>query len=317
MGVNWGVWVLCGLIVIILALGSVAYANLSNDIDQSAQILGGRMSALENYSYTLANSTDSHNALSRSSKTVGLSTVLILIRSDNITTEETSLGAVYTDSDGHRYIKGTGFSIGEGRLLTARHVISSVNELGTQNVFIAINGMILGGHVVAVVPTEEVDLGVVITDLNISSVAIDNDEIVNVGSEIGFIGYPLESMTPTLSDGIVSGMVSDDGKFFDYTINSFVNRGNSGGPVFVADTGKVIGIISSRQFEPLVITPPNVRPSELTPGERAIMDMQISLSQQLAANSQVGIGRVVRINSRLVENLKSQVPPFSGNLVQP
>lgn len=49
-----------------------------------------------------------------------------------------------------------------------------------------------------------------------------------------------------------------------FTVNAFVNRGNSGGPLFLIDSGRVIGVINARQaFDPqqaMIHLPPNYKP---------------------------------------------------------
>ncbi len=68
---------------------------------------------------------------------------------------------------------------------------------------------------------------------------------------IGFVGFPLIMELPLTNNGIISGKgtfkYEKNGDVVDiYTLNAFINQGNSGGPVFSADTGEVIGIINAR-----------------------------------------------------------------------
>jgi S1-C subfamily serine protease len=69
------------------------------------------------------------------------------------------------------------------------------------------------------------------------------------------IGFPVGFPIPTVSKGIVSAEANTP---FLTTrpcrltvIHAIVNHGNSGGPLFLADTGKVIGIINAKKLADL------------------------------------------------------------------
>ncbi len=79
----------------------------------------------------------------------------------------------------------------------------------------------------------------------------DNATEIRLGDKIGFIGYPLYYSSPFTNEGIISSaMISrypgKQNPAFILTLDAFVNPGNSGGPVFTANGGKVIGIINAR-----------------------------------------------------------------------
>ncbi len=82
-------------------------------------------------------------------------------------------------------------------------------------------------------------------------VEIGNPDEIRFGDKIGFIGFPLTYNFPITNEGIISSKVAYvyPGKqkpTATFTLNSFVNPGNSGGPVFTANGGKVIGVINAR-----------------------------------------------------------------------
>ncbi len=82
-------------------------------------------------------------------------------------------------------------------------------------------------------------------------VEFGNPEEIRFGDKIGFIGFPLFYNFPITNEGIISSKIAYvyPGKqkpTATFTLNSFVNQGNSGGPVFTANGGKVIGIINAR-----------------------------------------------------------------------
>lgn len=87
------------------------------------------------------------------------------------------------------------------------------------------------------------------------------------GEEIATSGFPLRdihdsSAIPNLFSGIVSQVEEkyQDGKGWDQinlTLDISVHPGNSGGPVFKANSGEVIGIISNQRLRNLPIISPS------------------------------------------------------------
>ena len=89
------------------------------------------------------------------------------------------------------------------------------------------------------------------------------------GNDVAFIGFPLNLGFHITHRGIISSKTRiryDKAlKAVDiFTVNAFVNRGNSGGPLFLIDSGQVIGVINARQaFDPqqaMIHLPPNYKP---------------------------------------------------------
>lgn len=84
------------------------------------------------------------------------------------------------------------------------------------------------------------------------TVNVGSYDSVDEGSDVYFCGYPLSSQHLTTHRGMISAKYTQKGTF-NYTlqklfqIDGAVNKGNSGGPVFDLATGKVIGIISTRE----------------------------------------------------------------------
>ena len=69
---------------------------------------------------------------------------------------------------------------------------------------------------------------------------------VSAGQDILAIGYPLDSITPTVTRGIVSALVlGEDGTEW-VQMDVAVNPGSSGGPVLDRD-GRVVGVVTLRQ----------------------------------------------------------------------
>jgi S1-C subfamily serine protease len=208
-------------------------------------------------------------------------------------------GAVFVDQNGQTWSKGTGFSIGGGSIITAFHVINGITNLS--DIKIVWNQAEYVNNVTTIRQDVNHDFAVLKTTLNIPEIKVFSGETAPRGSKIGLVGFPLNENMPILHEGIVSSVRNENDGFFWYTINSFVNRGNSGGPVFLSDTGEIIGFVSSRQNDIIII--PNIDESKLTEGEKAI----IFIVGQLAQNQQVGIGQIVGVNQRIVNNIKSQM----------
>lgn len=84
---------------------------------------------------------------------------------------------------------------------------------------------------------------------NYPSLTIDKEE-AKIGDKIMVMGFPLGSSLGselTLTDGIVSSKRKDqNGNLFFYQVNAAINPGNSGGPLLNNETGKLIGIVTSK-----------------------------------------------------------------------
>ena len=89
------------------------------------------------------------------------------------------------------------------------------------------------------------------------SVEIAAYSAVREGAEIGVCGFPLGNylqkqigtVNSSFSKGIISSIIPSSGVVLDYLqgfqLNVFATHGSSGGPVFLYETGKVLGAIES------------------------------------------------------------------------
>jgi len=240
-------------------------------------------------------------------KKVKESVVTVLVKTTDI--NSLGVGSVYVDEQGQFLSKGTGFVIDDnGTVMTARHVIGDSKDV--ENIKILVNGQDIGVKVIDFGIHPELDLALIKTDLNLPPLEFDNRKSVDVGSKVAFIGFPLDNEFQThavTNDGIVSS-ISEIGNFEDgtsvvgYTINSFINFGNSGGPVFLADSGKVIGIINARESTNPILPIIEDRKS-LSKETNLILDMQIVMFREIVRNSQVGIGYSIGLNQDLIEKI--------------
>jgi len=154
---------------------------------------------------------------------------------------------------------GSGFMMSEnGYAITCNHVIANAKNI---KVRIRISGRIGGmdtWHKATVVATDKiVDMALLkLEGENFPSVQMDWNNPIKRGQKIQLLGYPFGTK------------ISDDAKLLDYSIfegkvasiqkkngydTVFVDmqakRGNSGGPVFDIESGKVIGILCGSQIE--------------------------------------------------------------------
>jgi S1-C subfamily serine protease len=164
------------------------------------------------------------------------------------TQNKSNMDAVfYTDSNGNSWSVGTGFSINEkGYILTALHNV--VNS--TKVAIILKNGTVLG--VPHMVQINNTDLALLMVDSGLPPVEVANSgQLLQEGSNIGFIGFivpnPLQPPIRTTTIGTISAINSftfGNTTLPVYIISSFVNHGESGGPIFSMQTGEVVGLIN-------------------------------------------------------------------------
>jgi len=260
------------------------------------------------YSETLSNNKNiikliNNNGFSEVSNKISNSTVLILVQKEYFNINNQQSEAIYVDENSVGWATGTAFSIGDGVFLSASHILEGENDMS--KIKIVWNGKEYNNIVKMYYDAPNYDIIILVTNLkDVIPVNIIKDK-ATIGNKIGFIGYPLGETKQILHDGVVSSIKEENDGFFWYTINSFVNKGNSGGSVFLADTGEVIGIVSSKQYEPIAL--PTINESKLSDGEKELVKLQLFISSQLMTNSQVGIGQVVGLNQIVVNNIKSSI----------
>lgn len=142
-------------------------------------------------------------------------------------------------------MKGTGFLIAGGKVITAAHVVDGCDAAhmeGTTpfNVPIRFSRLIRDEHrdLAVLVPTVALEGGLEIAP----------DANVPLGKAVTTWGFPLiyNGPAPLLSVGYVSGYygAAIEGRTVKHmVVNGAFNPGNSGGPLFVAGDNKVVGIV--------------------------------------------------------------------------
>lgn len=192
---------------------------------------------------------------------------------------------------------GSGFLVrSDGLVATARHVVEAI---GPDNLVVVLpSGQKLNAAVVATDKAADVAL-IKIEGRNYPALELGQFENLNTGDEVGLAGFALSAgiTKPLVHRGVVSAKGTDQGNAKIFTINAFINRGNSGGPVFSAKTGRVIGVIAARQrdktSEKIITLPPGYSPS-VTFGGTDPVRLTIELYNKtlgiVGDVSQVGIG---------------------------
>jgi len=166
-------------------------------------------------------------------------------------------------------IRGTGFIISnDGKFITCAHVYKQIpqNELPFLGVAVSSKTDEKGithydrYNVKLLKTDEENDLALmqIISDKNNFETfeGFGDSESVREGDEVVFIGYPLATELLGMGFGITMNtnhcIISSvkrrgmDGSLHFFMIDTHINNGSSGSPVFLKDTGKIIGIASGR-----------------------------------------------------------------------
>lgn len=168
-------------------------------------------------------------------------------------------------------IRGTGFIVSkDGKFITCAHVYKQIpgNELSYLEVSVPgrtdeRNITTYDRYKVKLLKTdEENDLALmqIITDDKKIKFGSINDfgdsETVKEGDEVVFMGYPLATellsmgfgLTMSTNHCIISSVKrrGKDGSLHFFMVDTHINNGSSGSPVFFKDTGKVVGIASGK-----------------------------------------------------------------------
>ncbi len=166
-------------------------------------------------------------------------------------------------------IRGTGFIISrDGRFITCAHVYKQIPQNELSYLEVSVSGKTDGKKILhydrykveLLKMDEENDLALmkIISDKKDFKPIEGFGELESIkeGDEIVFIGYPLATELLSMQFGITMSanhcMISSvkrrsvDGSVHFFMVDTHINNGSSGSPVFLRDTGKIIGITSGR-----------------------------------------------------------------------
>lgn len=232
-----------------LSFPSYLSSNLSPQIaSEVSDMLSPRLLSIENKIGELNNSLfieSEQNVLDIMNK---IDESVVQVRAFPYNPNQGDMSAVvYVDDDGKAWSIGTGFVADMGgNIITANHVVE-----GATIVKIVLKDGTIKTVNNPIDNFKNVDVAFLRIGSGLPPVKFIEKGQLDVGSDIGFIGFPLSGSTIRTK---TKGTISATGKFQYhegeppsnvYVINSFVNQGNSGGPVFSLKTGEVIGIINA------------------------------------------------------------------------
>jgi serine protease Do len=147
--------------------------------------------------------------------------------------------------------QGSGIIIGhrnkETVILTNRHVIEVGSELRfPEGLEVRNNGRSVAPRRILVAP-EGLDLAVIFVEGRLGPSRATSDDAPPIGANVIVVGSPLGS-EDSVTTGIVSNlkptMTTRGFRYNAIQTDAAVNPGNSGGGIFNAETGELIGIIS-------------------------------------------------------------------------
>jgi len=250
--------------------------------------------------------------------------VFLILTPPTTSSDGINVGDTYVDDNGVYWNKGTGFAVSDdGWIITAGHVIRDVkdprqmkvllfDERGNETEFQVEFGSSFDGY----------DLGILKVQGKTKPVTLSNSlELLPVGSKVGFTGFPSQEdqSAKITHDGIISHSefkIVNNNALPEYNIHSFVNSGQSGGPVFLADSGEVVGFIISRkrasQLPQISYADKESLPQDVTTQLLADIynrqnEMYNLLANEISVKTQMGVGVVVGINQDVVNQLISQL----------
>lgn len=173
-------------------------------------------------------------------------------------------------NQGQLSVRGTGFIISSnGKFITNAHVYKQIPENELQYLGVRVSskmnekGIITYDRYKAKLlnKDEENDIAVmeIVTDEPKEFSVIEgfgDSEVVREGEDVVFIGYPLATellglgfgITMSANKCIISAVKRRgvDGSLHFFFVDTHINNGSSGSPVFNQETGKVIGIASGK-----------------------------------------------------------------------
>jgi S1-C subfamily serine protease len=145
--------------------------------------------------------------------------------------------------EGRAAASGTGFMVGDGRLLTNHHVVAGCNRLAARNA----SGSRAAAQVMATDAERDLALLAVPPTLGPPLVFRDSPP-TRRGDTVVTYGFPLSgvlSSGPTLTTGDISALAGLRDNPLHFQISAPVQPGNSGGPLLDAQ-GHVVGVIVSK-----------------------------------------------------------------------
>ncbi len=148
-----------------------------------------------------------------------------------------------TVPEGRVYATGSGFIIGDGKVLTNNHVVEGCAHMAARNAA----GQRVAAKVMATDTRRDLALLSVPATFGPSLIFRDSPP-VEIGESVITYGFPLTgvlSSGPTLTTGNISALAGLRDNPLNFQISAPVQPGNSGGPLLDAQ-GHVVGVVVSK-----------------------------------------------------------------------
>lgn len=176
---------------------------------------------------------------------------VVMIHAETEYEELPLMSGEFVEQNGIIFSKGTGFICSpEGLVITAYHVVKETKGKIFVTRFDKTRQIRYEAKMLKYDISSDTAI-LSIDDKNLDFLELGDYSTKDEGEEIGFIGFPLNFLIPLIHKGTIAAKVKtpfqpNSLSMNMFIINSFVNPGNSGGPVFCLSSGKVIGLINSR-----------------------------------------------------------------------
>ncbi|WP_032702781.1 S1 family peptidase [Pseudomonas syringae] len=167
---------------------------------------------------------------------------------------------VAAEGDTGLTLLGSGFICSsKGHFLTCAHILDL-----TKHIFIALPPdahafASMQGNELQILPASIVQydaindvaiLKVEASDIIVSypshTIILGDERNVDIGTSVGYFGFPFGLNMPKVSQSIVSAKISNERGTRNLMLDTSVNDKNSGGPLVEAESGRIIGIVSGR-----------------------------------------------------------------------
>jgi len=164
---------------------------------------------------------------------------------------------------------GTGFVVADGsKIVTNYHVIATAPDVKRNETYVVLSGQADNIQIHQIIDTKTQtahDLAVLTIEAKLPAATLAGAEFINEGTEIAFTGFPISAVLglyPATHRGIISAVTpiaipaDHSGQlqasalrqlrqpFMVYQLDATAYPGNSGSPLFEANTAQVIGIIN-------------------------------------------------------------------------
>lgn len=204
---------------------------------------------------------------------------------------------------------GSGFLHKSGKILTANHVVRGCSEL----FIVPASGTPIKATVVAEDETFDLALLTPALPLRASSLPLSTRTNFSIGTKVSTWGFPggYFGAVPLLSVGYLAGLEavtnSSGCNVLQWVVNAAFNRGNSGGPLVLIETGEVIGVVSSK----LAPISPTAK-SALNALEKQQSGFTYEVTRPDGSKSNLSEGQVVGV---VLKELRNQVQLVIGKAV--